>query len=251
MKDQINTAREGIKAALEAEVFVDKPVRRALLDSLAALAQLEAMVGEQKPVAYLTRDEDGDKAMLFFDRTEAATYCEEGVEPEALVLAFAAQVAQQHVPEADCGNIKAQQPQAPTESVLIDGIAYDTPAPVAAELLRLHLKLKQPQAEAVQACGHSMSLLLRSAESNAPLYCEACDDKSGRHDAERRETELLDANRRLQEKIGSADALKLHAVEELCQLGYTVKDDELFPPDHLHKLMEAAGHPLAVRKGGA
>lgn len=46
------------------------------------------------------------------------------------------------------------------------------------------------------------------------------------------------------------DHLKLHAVEELCQLGYTVKDGELFPPDHLHKLMEAAGHPLSVRKGG-
>lgn len=108
------------------------------------------------------------------------------------------------------------------------------------------MKDQQPQAEVVQACGHSMSLLLRSAESNEPLYCEACDDKSGRHDAERRETELLDANRRLQEKIGSADALKLHAIEELCQLGYTVKGGELFPPDHLHKLMEAAEHPLAA-----
>lgn len=44
------------------------------------------------------------------------------------------------------------------------------------------------------------------------------------------------------------DHLKLHAIEELCQLGYTVKDGELFPPDHLHKLMEAAGHPLAASK---
>ena len=102
------------------------------------------------------------------------------------------------------------------------------------------------QAEAVQACGHPMSLLLRSAESNEPLYCEACDDKSGRHDAERRETELLDVKRHLQEKIASADALKLHAIEELCQLGYTVKDGELIPPDHLHKLVEAAGHPLTA-----
>jgi len=42
------------------------------------------------------------------------------------------------------------------------------------------------------------------------------------------------------------DHLKMHAVEELCQLGYTVKDGELFPPDHLHKLMEAAQHPLAL-----
>lgn len=102
------------------------------------------------------------------------------------------------------------------------------------------------RAEAVQACGHPMSLLLRSAESNEPLYCEACDDKSGRHDAERREAELLDANRRLQEKIARADALKLHAIEELCQLGYTVKEGELIPPDHLHKLVEAAGRTLAA-----
>lgn len=47
-------------------------------------------------------------------------------------------------------------------------------------------------------------------------------------------------------KQTEADHLKLHAIEELCQLGYTVKDGELFPPDHLHKLIEAAGHPLAV-----
>lgn len=112
-------------------------------------------------------------------------------------------------------------------------------------------KVQQPQAEAVQACGHPMSLLLRSAESNEPLYCEACDDKSGRHDAERRETELLDVKRHLQEKIASADALKLHAIEELCQLGYTVKDGELIPPDHLHKLVEAAGHPLTAPQQAA
>ncbi len=128
---------------------------------------------------------------------------------------------------------------------------YDTVA--LRDVAKLYAKYdelyrKQAQAEAVQACGHPMSLLLRSAESNEPLYCEACDDKSGRHDAERRETELLDANRRLQEKIGSADALKLHAIEELCQLGYTVKDGELFPPDHLHKLMEAANHPLCGKQ---
>lgn len=47
-------------------------------------------------------------------------------------------------------------------------------------------------------------------------------------------------------KQAEADHLKLHAIEELCQLGYTVKDGELFPPDHLHKLIEAAGHPLAA-----
>lgn len=53
------------------------------------------------------------------------------------------------------------------------------------------------------------------------------------------------SSRQLKEKFGAYDHLKMHAVEGLCQLGYTVKDGELFPPDHLHKLMEAAQHPLA------
>ncbi len=46
-----------------------------------------------------------------------------------------------------------------------------------------------------QPCGHPASLLLTSAETGEPLYCEACDDKSGRRDAEARETELMAVNR--------------------------------------------------------
>lgn len=37
----------------------------------------------------------------------------------------------------------AEHPAESNESVLIDGIAYPTPAPVAAELLRLHIELLQ------------------------------------------------------------------------------------------------------------
>lgn len=48
-----------------------------------------------------------------------------------------------------------------------------------------------------QPCGHPASLLLTSAETGEPLYCEACDDKSGRRDAEARESELMAANRAL------------------------------------------------------
>lgn len=36
--------------------------------------------------AYLTTDEEGSPAMLFFDKVVAATYCDEGEEPQALVL---------------------------------------------------------------------------------------------------------------------------------------------------------------------
>lgn len=41
-----------------------------------------------------------------------------------------------------------------------------------------------------QPCGHPISMLLRSAETGQPLYCEACDDKSARRDGEQREREL-------------------------------------------------------------
>lgn len=40
------------------------------------------------------------------------------------------------------------------------------------------------------SCGHPAELMQYSAETGAPLYCELCDDKSGRRDAERREMEL-------------------------------------------------------------
>ena len=39
-------------------------------------------------------------------------------------------------------------------------------------------------------CEHPASLLLRSAETGEPLYCELCDDKSGRRDAVQCEAEL-------------------------------------------------------------
>lgn len=41
----------------------------------------------QETIAYVTRNEEGDPAMLFFDRNEARLYCEPGEEPEELVLA--------------------------------------------------------------------------------------------------------------------------------------------------------------------
>ena len=46
------------------------------------------------------------------------------------------------------------------------------------------------EARAVLPCGHPASLMLRSAETGAPLYCELCDAQSGRRDAEAMEAEL-------------------------------------------------------------
>lgn len=75
------------------------------------------------------------------------------------------------------------------------------------ELCELVRKAAVPtEAEPAQPCGHPESLLLKSAETGEPLYCEACDDKSGRRDAEQRETELLAANQALREEIAAHNA---------------------------------------------
>lgn len=43
------------------------------------------------------------------------------------------------------------------------------------------------------------------------------------------------------------DPVKSIAVEELCQLGYRFEDDRLIPPDNLHLIMQAIGHPLVAK----
>lgn len=48
----------------------------------------------------------------------------------------------------------------------------------------------QPAGDAAMPCGHHRSLMLKSAETGADLYCELCDAQSGRRDAEQREAEL-------------------------------------------------------------
>jgi len=47
-----------------------------------------------------------------------------------------------------------------------------------------------PPAPAALKCGHHKSLMLLSAETGQPLYCELCDAISGRRDAELMEAEL-------------------------------------------------------------
>jgi hypothetical protein len=57
-----------------------------------------------------------------------------------------------------------------------------------------------------QPCGHPNSLLVKSAETGEPLYCEACDDKAGRRDAEARESELAAENQELRSRIAELKA---------------------------------------------
>ncbi len=189
MNQQINTIREALEAAQNGlkwyrdahpgdDSGADDEMDAQLSEALAALAELEAAMRE--PVAWRTFDGEGGYDYRSYEDNEdyAADYVKRNgakyadwVEP-----LYAAPPAQQAdgpsaatVEEAarDVGKwlnerpnrpldlrsvamlaAHAQQAQ-PTESVLVDGIAYDTPAPVAAELLRLHLEGKQAQAEAV------------------------------------------------------------------------------------------------------
>ena len=80
-------------------------------------------------------------------------------------------------------------------------------------------------------CGHPAELMLASAETGEPLYCELCDAQSGRRDAETMEAELraalatqaaeialaYDVERQLSEQNASLDAevARLERVEEL------------------------------------
>lgn len=75
--------------------------------------------------------------------------------------------------------------------------------PVWCEVLDadLHMLEETKDDDALQPCGHPKSLVLHSAESGEPLYCETCDDKSGRRDAELRESELAAANAALRKRI--------------------------------------------------
>lgn len=81
---------------------------------------------------------------------------------------------------------------------------------VAAQAQGLRERIKVLEAsDALQPCGHPKSLVLQSAESGEPLYCEACDDKSGRRDAELRESELAAANVALRERIAELEAQRV------------------------------------------
>lgn len=56
---------------------------------LIELERLRAALAERgEPVAWMTLDEAGTHSMLFFDRAEALTYCDEGEEPTPLYAAM-------------------------------------------------------------------------------------------------------------------------------------------------------------------
>lgn len=52
------------------------------------------------------------------------------------------------------------------------------------------LEAELAKVKATLPCGHPASMLLKSAETGEPLYCEYCDCIQRRNDAEKREVEL-------------------------------------------------------------
>lgn len=160
MKDQINT----IRAAVDLCLLVNPEKAE---QALTALTQLEAMVGAQEPVAWMANftNRYGNADVYVTTHKHLAIENDEHGTPRPLVFGDAAPVGQQHVPEADCGNITpaelakriergekwevAQQPLAePTDSM---GIPLSCGKPLCSPgdhhpLCRLH---KQPQAEVV------------------------------------------------------------------------------------------------------
>lgn len=99
--------------------------------------------------------------------------------------------------------------------------------PVWCEVLDadLHMLEETKDDAALQPCGHPKSLALQSAESGEPLYCEACDDKSGRRDAELRESELAAANVALRERIAGLEAQRVPLTDE--QIADAVREADL------------------------
>ena len=58
------------------------------------------------------------------------------------------------------------------------------------------------RAEAVLECGHPASLMLHSAETGEPLYCELCDMRSQRNDAVQMEEHYKAERDALRDRLG-------------------------------------------------
>lgn len=72
-------------------------------------------------------------------------------------------------------------------------------------------------AQAVLPCGHHHSLMLESAETGEPLYCELCDCISRRNDAETMEAEARAEAAALRESIQAAVAAEREACARTCE----------------------------------
>jgi hypothetical protein len=90
-----------------------------------------------------------------------------------------------------------------------------------------------PEPDNALACGHPSSLLLRSAETGEALYCELCDDKSGRRDAEQCETELRAEVERLKTALKTVgDDYPRSSCQQWCYEAAGIRAPTLQPCGH-------------------
>jgi transcriptional antiterminator Rof (Rho-off) len=82
---------------------------------------------------------------------------------------------------------------------------------------------ERDEARAVLACGHHHSLLLKSAETGKPLYCELCDAISRRNDAERMEADARAEVERLKSDREAAIAAAVRECAEIANLAHANK----------------------------
>lgn len=177
---------------------------------------------------------DADESWVEYDEASGTTYCPEGwyewnehEETHWAVSATPLRWMSIPVPAAvDVGAAQAETAQAAPAATgllhdedalhsieraadLLEGYAEFIKSDVMAADIERHPYLPEVEGVAeelrelsalaapLMPCGHSRSLMLRSAETGEPLYCEACDDKSGRRDAEEMELALHATNKEL------------------------------------------------------
>ncbi len=74
---------DGDDAGLPAVGRIHENIRRLKAENAELKAELER-IKALEPTAWLTRNDEGDPQMLFFDPAEARTYCDDDEEPEPL-----------------------------------------------------------------------------------------------------------------------------------------------------------------------
>ena len=101
--------------------------------------------------------------------------------------------------------------------VMADEAWHDSEYVAASDYDALRAELAALRAEKVSQCGHPSSLMLRSAETGKALYCELCDERKRRRDAESMEEHYKARAEKAEAERESAHAAQRHAEKELSQ----------------------------------
>jgi hypothetical protein len=198
---------ENAEAALVAETAKNgrHAMRVTIAQLEARLAEAEALLRDAQTYAIDIQGfvlESGYKAgaVECADRIDAALSStlgqgESGAYPAAEGMARAESVVTPGTP----GGGASVEPSAATENpeAMYNPVALKSHAGASAR----QIDVAAGDPSALLYCEHPAALLVRSAETGEPLYCELCDDKSGRRDAEQREVDLGAALREAEELL--------------------------------------------------